>query len=260
VTNLLPIQQSPVDFFRKLLVMPPAERIRSLTNRPPESRERIMAKVREYLALDPDERELRLRATELRWYLIPLLRTPQSDRDPNLSLVPADLRDLVHSRLTQWDLLPPALQREFLANDKTLHYFTLASPTVQTNADQQQIADEFNQFLELTPGEKRHVLATLSSAERAQMEKTLETFNQLPLGQRNRCIRNYAKFAGMTAEERAEFLKNADNWSKMSPKDRQAWRDLVEHVPLWPPVPAAILPPPPPHFTPRSARGAMATN
>jgi len=54
--------------------MSPAERNHSLTNRTPEARARILAKVREYQVLGPDERELRLRATELRWYLTPLLR------------------------------------------------------------------------------------------------------------------------------------------------------------------------------------------
>ena len=54
--------------------MTPDERENFLTNRPPEIRKRILAKVGEYEALDPDERELRLRATELRWYLMPLLR------------------------------------------------------------------------------------------------------------------------------------------------------------------------------------------
>ena len=61
---LPPTGASPVDFFRQLLAMSPAERNQSLTNRSPEIRARILAKVREYQALGPDERELRLRATE----------------------------------------------------------------------------------------------------------------------------------------------------------------------------------------------------
>src|ERR1017187_15294 len=52
-----PTEQSPVNFFRQLLAMSSVERNRSLTNRPPEARARILAKVREYQALGPDERE-----------------------------------------------------------------------------------------------------------------------------------------------------------------------------------------------------------
>jgi len=259
-----PTYSSPVSFFRQLLAMTPAERMGSLTNRSPEVRARILAKVREYQALAPDERELRLRATELRWYLVPLMRTPPAQRDPNLEQVPPELRDLVKARLDQWNILPPPLQNEFLTNDKTLHYFSRVEVTSPPNPDpqQQDIVDRFNRFFDLTPAEKQKTLGTLSAAERAQMDKTLQTFEQMPAQQRILCVRNYAKFAGMTAGERAEFLKNAESWSKMSPAERQTWRDLVEHVPLWPPVPASLppMPPMPQHVVPRASHaGGVAT-
>ena len=264
ITNALPplpTVQSPVSYFRQLLSMSPAERNQALAGRTKESRDRIMAKVREYMKLGPDERELRLAATELRWYLVPLMRTVPGDRDPQLATVPAELRDLAKSRLAQWDLLPPALQQEFLAHDTTLHYLT--QPSVQpasTNMLPDRIAEQFSQFLDFTPAEQQRLLGTLSGAERAQMEKTLNSFAQLPPQQRFQCIRNYAKFAGMSGAERAEFLKNAESWSKMSPQERQSWRDLVDHMPLWPPTPSAIMPPMPPKFTPRVPKASMATN
>ena len=264
-TNLLPpipTAQSPVAFFRQLLLMSSAERSQTLTNRSPEIRARILAKVREYQTLGADERELRLRATELRWYLTPLMRTLPESRPAGLESVPTELRDLVKSRLTQWDLLPPPLQQEFLTNDKTLHYFArveVAAHSPATTPGQQKIAEQFNQFFELTPGEKQRMLGTLSVAERSEMEKTLQTFDQLPARQRILCIRNYAKFAGMTGAERAEFLKNAENWSKMSPAERQAWRDLVARVPLWPPAPPPVMPPVP-HGVPKVTHTNMATN
>jgi hypothetical protein len=215
--------------------------------------------VREYQVLPPDERELRLRATELRWYLVPLLRTPPGQRDTNLTQVPPELRQLVKGRLLQWDLLPPSLQTEFLTNDQTLHYFTgLPNPSA-TSAEQQKIEEQFDQFLKLTPGEEKKLLGTLSESERTKMEQTLATFQHLPLEQRALCLRNYAKFAGMSSDDRAEFLKNAASWSKMSPGERQTWRDLVVHVPMWPPLPQSIMPPLPPTPT-KAAKGGMATN
>jgi len=260
----VPQLHSPVTVFRELLAMSPRERENYLTNRTPEIRARILAKVREYQALGPDERELRLRATELRWYLTPLLRLAPGDRDPRLAQVPADLRGLVQTRLAQWDLLPLPLQQEFLANDRALHYFAHVETTNNISADAAKISEQFNQFFELTPEEKTVTLTTLSDSERAQMEKTLESFEQLPPLQRRECVRNYAKFAGMSAAERAEFLKNAERWSRMSPAERQSWRDLVAHVPLWPPLPPAVLPLPPPnllpHATPKNSRTNMATN
>ena len=263
-TNLLPPMptlQSPVNFFRQLLAMSPAERNNSLTNRSPETRARILAKVHEYQSLGPDERELRLRATELRWCLTPLLRAPPADREARLAQVPPDLRELAKTRLAQWNLLPPPVQQEFLENDKVLHSFVHGETTNRpvANPEQQKIADQFNQFFELTPAEKQTTLATLSEAERAQMEKTLQSFGKLPLQQRAVCVRNYAKFAGMSGTERTEFLKNAESWSKMSPKERQTWRDLVAHVPMWPPTPAPAMPPMP-HAAPKIPRPSVATN
>ncbi len=250
--NLVPLlpPQAPsqVALFRNLLAMSPPERAAFLTNRPPEMRARIVAKIHEYQILSPDERELRLTATELRWYLTPLLSREPTNRTESVAHVPDNLRPLVKDRLIQWDILPPPLKQEFLENDRALHYFARIVPPGNVAADDlsdaqhQKIADQFNQFFELTPGEKENALKTLSVAEQAQMEKTLQSFDQLPPQQRLMCLRNYAKFAGMSTTDRAEFLKNAEHWSQMSPADRQTWRDLVAHVPEWPPLPPPIIP------------------
>jgi hypothetical protein len=271
-----PPPQSPVKFFRQLLAMTPQDRANYLTNRPPEVRDRIRAKVGEYLALDPNERELRLRATELRWYLMPLLREPPENRAARLAQVPDDLRGLVQSRLAGWSILPPSLQKEFLDNEGILRYFSHVDSTnnppaglsdanqARWNAlsenDRRRITNEFNQFFELTRAEKQKTLNTLSDAERIQMEKTLQSFDKLPPAQRAQCIRAFSKFAGMSPQDRAEFLKSSERWSQLAPNERQAWRDLVTQVPLWPPLPtASIMPPLPPKIQPRP-HPAVATN
>jgi hypothetical protein len=256
---------SPVAMFRRLLGMTVPERESFLnTNRAPEMRAALRAKIKEYLAMDPDDRELRLRATELRWQLIPLLRTAPADRGPRLALVPDDLAPLVKSRLAEWDQLPPSLQQEFLANDHTLHYFAHVETTNNTDADsaaavqREKIARQFDQFFELTPEEKQKTLKTLSTTERAQMEQTLQAFTKLTGTQRIQCMRAFTQFAELKPAERAEFLKNAERWAQMSPKERQTWRDLVARVPKWPPVPshiANLMPPPP-----GRPRANMATN
>jgi len=269
----LPHSKSPVDLFRELLAMTPAGRANYLTNRSPEIRGRILAKVSEYEALDPNERELRLRATELRWYLPPLMRESPTNRAARLAAVPADLQPLVKNRLRQWDILPPALQVKFLESERTLRYFThvaqsnspslpplpqdqsgrrtlrdadLARWNTLSEDQRQKITAQVNRFFELTPMEKMKTLNTLSDAERQQMEKTLETFGQLPPAQRIKCIRAFTEFAGMSAQEKKDFLKNAQRWSQMSPQERQTWRDLVRQVPEWPPLPPALPPLPPP--------------
>jgi hypothetical protein len=278
-TNSPAAAKSPVDLFRQLLAMAPDERDIFLTNRPPEIRARILAKVAEYEALDPDERALRLRATELRWYLLPLLRDSPTNRAARLAQVPDDLRELVQNRLEEWMILPPPLQDEFLQNEHALAYFSHIDPANGANSapepshpplpgdddqarwnalsdiERQQVTAQFNFFFELTTEEKQKTLNTLSDAERAQMEKTLQSFEKLPSNQRAECVSAFAKFASMDARQQAEFLKNAARWAEMSPAERQAWRDLVVNVPQWPPLPPGFLPPAPTGNAP-----AMATN
>ncbi len=253
---------SPMDYFRNLLVMSPQQRQALLAKKSPAVRERILAKVNEYAALDPSECELRLRATELRLYLVPLLRAAPADRDAQLGLVPANIRDLAKSRLTQWELLPPPLQQEFLENERTLGYFSrvdvtnnIAGDAAPSDADQSRwnayseaqrstMIAQFNQFFQLSPLEKQKTLGVLPEAEREQMQKTLDSFDQLPPLQRAQCVRAFGKFAQMSPQERNEFLKNAQRWSQMSLAERKAWGDLVAHVPQWKPLPPSMIMPP----------------
>jgi hypothetical protein len=250
--------QSPVAFFRKLLEATPNERTQLLASRPIPARNRIQEKVKEYEALDPEERELRLEATELRWYLVPLMRKTPTARTNELARVPENLLPLVKSRLMLWDIQPPPLQREFLMYDGTLRYFAQTTRATTTNARAEKLAEQFRVFFEIKPEEKQRVLNILSESERAQMEKTLKAFDHLPAAQRAICERNYAKFAGMSEAERADFLKNAESWSQLSPEERQSWRDLVARVPIMPPMPP--MPIMPPGLLPNGVKGPVITN
>jgi hypothetical protein len=275
-----------VDYFRKFLAMSPQQLQIALAHKSPQARARILAKVNEYAGMDPDERELRLRATELRWYLMPILQASPDQRSSQLALVPPDIRDLVQSRVMEWAILPPPLQQEFLDNEHIAGYFAGLDSTngnsdapapsdpersrwnAYSEAERQAMISQFMDFYNLSPNEKQKALGELTPTECKQMAVTLQTFASLPARQRSQCIHAFDKFTDMSRQERAEFLKNAQRWSKMSPPERQAWRDLVAHVPQWPPLPTAAITPPlppgiiPPTFTPapQNIRGVATTN
>ena len=279
-----PPLKSPVDSFRELLAMTPAEREKNLANRKPEARQRIVAKLGEYQSLQPDEREWRLRATELRWWLLPLMRQPAADRAAGLAAIPADLRKLVEDRLLQWDLLPPDLQKELLANEDAARLLTQIETStaaqreaILTNlppgrrlelqaglerwekmsaSEQHATCEQFEGFFKLTAREQKKVLGTFTEAERQQMEQTLQSFKALSTEQRQACVRSFEKFASLSVAERQQFLKNAERWKQMSPTERADWRKLVSKVPEWPPLPPGFneSPPLPPTTLPRSTR------
>ena len=67
--------------------MKPQQREEAIANRPPGVQKRILEKLNEYELLPEGFRELRLRETELRWYLRPLMDEPRANRSASLSRV-----------------------------------------------------------------------------------------------------------------------------------------------------------------------------
>lgn len=277
----LPKVKSPVDQFRELLAMTPVERKHFLSARTPENQRLILAKIREYESLRPEQRELRLKVTELRWYLLPLMQSAPTNRASQLQAIPEATRSLVETRLKEWDALSPDVRKELLDNEATLRYFTEVesgpgdiSPArrekLQAGIDQwralpeaqrRKIAIRFNQFFDLTATEKDKALEIVSDAERAQIEKTLRTYGNLPPQQRIQCLRSFEKFASLSVEERQQFLKNAERWKLMTPSERQDWRELVTKL-SQPPLPGSTpMPPlPPVRSRPRASLPLTATN
>lgn len=249
-TPPVPVLKSPVDSFRALLAMPLAERRQFIATRNTNAQERLLQKVREYQALTPEQRELRLKATELRWYLQPLMSAPATNRTAQLALIPEEMRAMVAVRIEQWDRIPASVQQMFLTNNLGAGYLArVAAPTnfppnPATQIRQHMVA-RINQLFELTSGEQEKVLATLSNAERQQMEKTLEAFDHLTTAQRRQCLLAFKQLAVMSPLEREGFLKNAERWSQMTPAERQSWRELVSIAPNMPPLPNAYVAKPP---------------
>jgi hypothetical protein len=262
--------KSPVALFRELLAMTPAQREEAIANRPAGTQKRILEKLNEYELLPEELRNLRLRETELRWYLRPLMDEPRTNRAASMVRIPEELRDEVQQRLELWDLLPPPLQEQFRNDDLIASYFAQArSATPQQLADLMRIIPPaereklqkgldgwgamsesarqsalagFNKFFELTPQEKEKALNLISEEERVQMEQTLTAYEHLTPEQRKQCISSFEKFAQMSIAERQQFLKNAERWRDMTPEERAKWRQLVSVAPI---IPAAILPNPP---------------
>jgi hypothetical protein len=258
-----PLPKPQVTYFRELLALSPGELERALATIAEPARGRLRAKLQEYAALAPDEREARLRATELRSYLAPLLRMPPSNRRAQLALIPDKYRTMVEEGLKLWDALTPEIQREVQASEWTIRYilqnqsasaFQKASMTNKPPLPQREKLEEqlaswlalppeqrkrmcyrFQQFFELSPREKEKILGAFPEPERGEMDKTLQAFEKLAPDQRILCVSAFSKFADMTPENRAQFLNNAERWKETPPDDRQTWRTIVTKLPPLPP-------------------------
>ena len=94
-----PVPKPPIVYFRELLALRPEELEQSLAGKSEAQRNFLKAKLQEYTSLNPEEREARLRATELRWYLRPLMEMHPTNRVSSLAAIPGDYRTLVEKRL-----------------------------------------------------------------------------------------------------------------------------------------------------------------
>jgi hypothetical protein len=262
VTNAaIPIAKSPVELFRRLLAMTPEQRERALADRSPENRQGILRKIQQYEKMNAGDRELKLRVTELRWYLPPLLRLPREERAATLATISEPVRKLVQERLLQWDLLPPPLQSEVLDHQSTLGYFAgqnygpatnsfLVKPPLPPGAQEEltrlrrltqpqheEVIASFQKFYDFTAGEKQNFLDALSAEQRAHVEKAMQLLAQLPREQRALSLVAVSKLASMSDAEQQEFMHNAERWRELTPEERQIWRQLASRLPPLPPLP-----------------------
>ncbi len=263
------VAKSPVELFRRLLAMTGEQREQALADRPAENRQGILRKIQEYEKMTAEDRELKLRVTELRWYLPPLMRLPKADRVATLAAISEPVRKLIEERLLQWDLLPPPLQTGVLDHQSTLGYFAgqnygpatnsflVREPPLPPGAREElvrlrqlsrpqhdQVVASFQRFYDLSAEEKQAMLETLSAEQRAQLDKAFQLLGRMPKDQRDMFVAAAGKLSSMSDAEQQEFLHNAERWSAMSPDERQVWRQIANRLPPLPPLPPGLRQPP----------------
>jgi hypothetical protein len=257
--------RSPVETFRKLLAMSPEERTGHVRMYPPGLHERMLAKLEEYQMLPEPYRELKLQVTELRWYLLPLLKVPVDQRASSLAPIPEPYRTWVADRLNQWDMMPPSLKDDMLEYESLLDRFVsgnveVPSPSLPTAGDDEALAEEqkmrrwqalplaqrqqiygsLKRYLELSEPERNRTLQALSEPERGETARALRPIEQWPRQEQEQYIAAFEQYVEMSADERQRFLRNAQRWQQMSPAERQAWRDLVKLINDTPPAPPDV--------------------
>lgn len=251
--------QSPVQFFRDLLAMSKVERAKALASRSERSRTALHAKIQEYESMKPELRELKLRTTELRWYLKTLLPMEQAQRTAKLKLVSPPDRQLVTVRLKQWDLLSPGWRDEVLKHERTMDWLrrkamnpSSGSTSSATNPDlarwqslpketQSGMFASFDRFFQLSETERRRTLASVPAPRRAIVAPAIRKLSALPPAKREECLDAFRKLTAMPATQQQHFFRKADQWRQMTRSERETWANLVNKFPPMPPLPPGLV-------------------
>jgi hypothetical protein len=246
--------------------MTSAERQKFLLQKKPQHRQFMEAKLIEFDALTPEQRETRLQSLQLRYYLSLLMKLPATNRSSILHGVPPPDRPLVEERLRRWDQLTAEEQKLFLEHEAEVRRqvseagpmprgrvldthtpFDLALMEKQIRSwnalseeKRHEVESQFQQFFELPPNKKGQIRDNLNQVER----NALTALDRLPEEERERCLEGFRKFRRLSPEQRHEFLKAAARWKKMDEQQRQTWRKLADKLPPDFPLPPEFNRPP----------------
>jgi hypothetical protein len=206
----------------------------------------------------------------LQWYVTRLLNMSVSQRAAAIHQVPVLWQPMVLERLGAWDKLSPQVREEAWQH-KIVREYLSAPVDQQTNflkalsdgeraalsrrldqwrilpaTERRRLDERVDEFFRMQPDKQQQTLSSFSDAERQSMQKALDAFRAMSPTQRDLCLKSFAqfadKFAAMNRPQQIAFLKNAERWQEMSPKERETWRKVVEVVPPMPPMPAQMPP------------------
>lgn len=258
---------APTELFRRLLAASPQERQKLLAGKPASSVLVISNALREYEALSPGQREVRLRTLELGWYLDPLLRLPAQQRSERLATVPEEWRPPIEQRLKFWDSLPEDLRQQVLASRSAVRVLLVPSaaeplgpprppsspaasgfPPVPDakQAQRQRLRASLRLLFDLDGKEQQRILESLPDPHQLHLKKAIEAVQALPAAQRDLCIAGLLKYSSLSPEQQQQFLKNCQRWAALSPEEQAALRRLAALRQGLPPRPPGALPPLPP--------------
>jgi hypothetical protein len=260
------------DLWRRVLAMDDAQREAFISSKPAASQAFLRSKVQEFLVLPPEKREMRLRALELRAYMLPLMRLPAPARAQQIEQLPSDKRSDVKKRLLTWDIMPPQLQKDVLENEAAIRLvmesgnrnasreelLAAVAPArraeMETNlirwneispAQQDQMVSNFERYFGQPLEERGKALRTLNEGDLAIITPTLNKLERMPDGERDRVLDGIRKFKSLPPAAQKDFVRAAAKWQAMTDKDRQLWRQLVTTIharsgpPMPPPIPRA---------------------
>lgn len=237
-----------------------------LAAKPAASRAAIEAKLREYEAMSPEQRDQKLRASQISWYLPPLIKMPATNRAAILGAIPEEDRKVIEMRLGQLSILPPPMLNQIVTNRNLLRWIDNGQPgasnaLAQVSPDQKRLAEQvypvWKKLLELPPARRTEPLSKLNDTDRTNMEMTLNKLGNLSGEERAQARAGFKKFAELSASERESFLSSAKRWQDMSEKDREVWRNVAATLQR---PPASISPPLPPPARKRAPLTLVSTN
>ena len=259
---------SPVEKFRHLLNVNPSELESELDTFPKETRSRINAKISEYRELSVEQRHQKLMATELRWYLPPLLNIDQETRDLHLKKLDPGLANVILQRLKTWDSLPDELKSSSLKSGLIIGHLSKAplqnpplpntartevvtsvtahsAPKLPSTSEDGKSVDKaipvsqerlqrLQAYFEMSQEAKNATLKDASVMNDPIFISRLNWLENMPEVLRERVLSHLIRFQDLSNKEKKAFGQSIKTWNRLPKSEKQALRNLVKRTPPFP--------------------------
>jgi hypothetical protein len=231
---------SPIEHFRIVLNLSSEDLEKYILRQKPHVQPILRKKIEEYASLSRAEKDFRLRATELHYYLDSLLEHNSTVSLDSLPPLPESLKEEIMRAVHFWNNLSNA-QRDLLFTKKaTISYLVSLSrenvPPLPVNrpAISPEWANMYH-FLQLPYEKQKEFLGSDKLNQAPKMGKVLEAFSKLSVDEKERCANALVCFLSFPRDLQDRVADGLTYWNSLDPSERTVWREIAGRSP-------AILP------------------
>lgn len=239
--NELDSSHSPISKFRTILNWSPEERSQFVKKQPANVQRILERKIMEYEALSESQREFRLIATELHFYLDPLLVGNRNIDPSAVQEVPPHLRKYIDQSVGFWNRIKPAHRDLLLAKKEAVSYLiSISSRLYDLEKLMPKPAPEWDNlynFLQLPHNKQLSFMKAYQIKPSIEMEKLLVAFQGLEDEEKRNCAHAFVCYLSFPNNLKTQFVDGLAEWSQKKPSERSIWREIASKYPRIRPVP-----------------------
>lgn len=234
-------EQSPVSHFRTILLKEKSERESFVIRQTPPVQSVLRRKIKEYEAMPATEREFRLTATELHYYLDPIFVDNRPVSTQSISGIPPHLKVYANRAVGFWNQLETAHRDLLLSKKEAVSYLvgiSYRSKTLESLTPKP--SKEWNglyHFLLLSEENQEKFCRYHGLQISPEMNELLGYLNKLDMEKRKRCAHAFVCYLSFPSDLKNRFQSGVNDWAAKKPYERSIWREIAGKYPKINPVP-----------------------
>lgn len=236
-------KKSPVAQFRDLLSYSEDQQRAFVIKQAPEIQSILSSKLDEYRNLPSAQREFKLVATELHFYLDPVLKSHENIDRTLFSQAPSHVQHYLNMAVEFWNGLSIPHRDLLLSKKAAVSYLislSYKSGESQSYDPSKSEWDGLYSFLLMPSDQQKAFLDSVDVNPSGTINKILTAFENLDEEERKRCAHAFVCYLSFPPQLKKQLNDGLHSWAEKPPIERSLWREIAEKYPKITPIP---LPP-----------------